>query len=101
MPMVKLIMSWNIKPGKEQAYFEFVVQEFAPGLMRLGLQTVEVLYTIHGDAPQIVTYVVARDLDLLKAVFSNPEWRSLQEKLFEYVTDYSQKVVYATGRLQF
>jgi len=40
-------------------------------------------------------------LDLLKAVFSNPEWRSLQEKLFEYVTDYSQKVVYATGRLQF
>jgi len=101
VPMVKLIMSWNIQAGKEQPYFEFVVQEFAPGLMRLGLQTVEVLYTIHGDAPQIVTYAVARDLEALKAVLNNPQWRALQEKLFEYVTDYQQKVVYATGRLQF
>ena len=101
MNMVKLIMSWNIRPGREQPYFEFVVQEFAPGLMRLGLQTVEVLYTIHGDAPQIVTYVVAKDLDTLEQTLTSPEWRQLHEKLMEYVTDYHQKVVPARGRLQF
>ena len=101
MPMVKLIMSWNIRPGQEQPYFEFIVQEFAPGLMRLGLQTVEVLYTIHGDAPQIVTYVVARDLETLKKTMQTAEWRRLMDRLQRYVTDYQQKVVYATGRLQF
>lgn len=99
--MVKLIMSWNIRPGREQPYFEFVVQEFAPGLLRLGLQTVEVLYTIHGDAPQIVTYVVAKDLDTLERTMESPEWRKLEEKLLEYVTDYRHKVVPAKGRLQF
>ncbi len=101
VPMVKLIMSWNIRPGQEQPYFEFIVQEFAPGLMRLGLQTVEVLYTIHGDAPQIVTYVVARDLDTLRKIMQTEEWRRLMDRLLRYVSDYQQKVVYATGRLQF
>lgn len=99
--MVKLIMSWNIRPGREQPYFEFVVQEFAPGLLRLGLQTVEVLYTVHGDAPQIVTYVLAKDLDTLERTLRSPEWQKLQEKLLEYVTDYQYKVVPAKGRLQF
>lgn len=99
--MVKLIMSWNIKPGKEQQYFEFVVQELAPGLTRLGLRTVEVLYTVYGDAPQIVTYVVAQDLDTLQQILQSPDWHALQERLFEYVTDYQQKIVRATGRLQF
>ncbi len=99
--MVKLIMSWNIRAGQEQPYFEFVVQEFAPGLMRLGLQTVEVLYTIHGNAPQIVTYVVAQDLETLQKIMRTEEWHRLMEKLQRYVTDYRQKVVYATGRLQF
>jgi len=99
--MVKLIMSWNIKPGQEQSYFEFVVQEFAPGLLRLGLQTIEVLYTIHGNAPQIVTYVVAKDLDTLQNVMQSAEWQQLIDKLFQYVTDYRQKIVPATGRLQF
>jgi len=99
--MVKLIMSWNIRPGKEQQYFEFVVQELAPGLTRLGLQTVEVLYTIYGDVPQIVTYVVAKDLDTLQAILRSSEWHALQERLLEFVTDYRQKIVRASGRLQF
>ena len=101
MPMVKLIMSWNIRAGQEQPYFEFIVQEFAPGLMRLGLQTIEVLYTIHGDAPQIVTYVVAKDLETLQNTLRSSDWQALLDKLFQYVTDYQQKIVYASGRLQF
>ena len=101
MSRVKLIMSWDIRSGREQPYFEFIVQEFAPGLMRLGLQTVEVLYTIHGDAPQIVTSVVARDQDTLQHTLEGNEWQQLLERLLRYVTNYCQKVVRATGRLQF
>lgn len=101
MSMVKLIMSWNIRPGQEQPYFEFIVQDFAPGLMRLGLQTVEVLYTLHGDGPQIVTFVVARDLETLQRTLESTEWQTLLDQLLRYVTDYRQKVVRASGRLQF
>jgi len=28
--MFKLLMSWNIRPGYEDEYFEFIVQEFGP-----------------------------------------------------------------------
>ena len=49
--MVKLLMNWDIKTGHEQSYFEFVMQEFAPGLMRLGLQPTEAWYTVYGQRP--------------------------------------------------
>ena len=35
---VKLIMTWNIAPEREQEYFEFVVREFIPGVKRLGFE---------------------------------------------------------------
>jgi hypothetical protein len=54
-------MSWDIKSGREQPYFEFVVREFAPGLMRLGLQPTEAWYTVYGEGPQILTGAVAED----------------------------------------
>ena len=53
--MMKLLMSWNIRTGREAEYFEFVVKEFAPGLIRLGLQTSEAWYTLYGDCPQMLT----------------------------------------------
>ena len=31
---VKLLMSWDILPGKEQSYFEFAMKTFAPELMK-------------------------------------------------------------------
>ena len=39
--MVKLVLSWNIKADEETAYFEFVTQEFVPGVLRLGIRPVE------------------------------------------------------------
>ena len=46
--MIKLLMSWDIQAGREQPDFEFIVQDFAPGLMRLGLQPTEAWYTVYG-----------------------------------------------------
>ena len=38
---VKVIMTWDIAPERDQEYFEFVVGEFVPGVQRLGLQPAE------------------------------------------------------------
>ena len=51
--MVKLLMSWDIKPGRESEYFEFVVRDYAPSMIRLGIQPTEAWYTIYGDGPQM------------------------------------------------
>lgn len=98
--MVKLLMKWDIQSGHEQPYFEFVMQEFAPGLMRLGLQPTEAWYTIYGKGPQILTGVVTEDLETMRKILSGSEWRNLHERLMAHVTDYSQKIVQASGRFQ-
>ena len=98
--MVKLLMSWDIKPGSESDYFEFVVREFAPGIMKLGVQPTEAWYTVFGDGPQILTGAVAEDLPTMQSILASNEWQKLKGKLFEYVTNFDFKIVRATGRFQ-
>jgi len=98
--MVKLLMSWNIKEGKEQSYFEFIVREFAPGLMRLGIQPTEAWYTVYGEGPHMLTGGVADKLETMLQILESEEWKQLHSKLLEYVTDYNHKIVRARSRFQ-
>ncbi len=98
--MVKLLMSWDIRPGRESEYFEFVVREFAPGIMRLGIQPTEAWYTVYGNGPQILTGGVAEDLHTMQQILITEEWRELLDKLMGYVINFRHKIVAATGRFQ-
>ena len=98
--MVKLLMSWDIRPGRETEYFEFVVREFAPGIMKLGIRPTEAWYTVYGNGPQILTGGVAEDLPTMNEILVTDEWKELLEKLMEYVINFQQKIVAATGRFQ-
>lgn len=98
--MVKLLLGWDIVPGRESEYFDFIIQEFEPGLGKLGLQTVDVWYTAYGDWPQIVTGIVAGDAETMKQAIESPQWQRLKGGLLQLVTDYRQKLVQATGGYQ-
>jgi hypothetical protein len=90
--MVKLIMSWNIKTDEEPAYFEFMVQEFAPRVMKLGMRPTEAWYTVYGAGPQIITVGEAADRETLNRALESPDWAELLEKLQGFVTDYKQRI---------
>jgi len=96
----KLLMSWNIQPGHEDEYFEFVVREFGPGLLEIGIQPTDAWYTYYGDHPQILTGGVVEDLENLQHALASDEWRKLKKKLFDYVIDYNQKIIRASGGFQ-
>lgn len=98
--MIKLLTMWNIKPGRENDYFEFTVKEFAPGVMSLGLHPSEAWYTVYGDAPQILMGFVADEKEILAKALNSPEWHNLHQKLLEYILDYQQKIVPASSRFQ-
>ena len=76
------------------------MQEFAPGLMRLGLQPTEAWYTVYGSGPQILTGAVSNDLPTIRQILAGDDWRQLRDRLLQYVSNFSQKVVEANGRFQ-
>lgn len=97
---VKLLMSWDILPGKEQTYFEFAMKTFAPELMKMGWQPTEAWYTLYGDGPQIMTAGITESVDNMREILGSHEWEELRDRLLEYVTNFEYKVIPATGRFQ-
>ncbi len=98
--MIKLLLSWDIKPGQDQEYFEFMVREFAPGITRLGLNPTEAWFAVFGDCPQILMEGVTEDLGTMRQLLESDEWDALHTKLLGYVDNYQQKIVRASGGFQ-
>jgi hypothetical protein len=96
--MVKLLMQWDIKAGREQDFSEFVVREFAPKLMQLGVQPNEVLYTMYGEGPQMLAIGLIESREKAGEILQSSGWKKLHGKLLTFVTNYRQKVVPDNGR---
>lgn len=98
--MIKLLMQWDIRPGRETAYLDFVSQKFTPGLMKLGLEPSEVWYTYWGEGAQILVGFVTPDLDSMRQVLKQPQWEELRQQLDDFVLNYRQKILPASGQFQ-
>ncbi len=97
---VKLLMTWDILPGREQDYFEFVVRDFIPGLQRLGLEPSDAWFTLYGDKPQIMVSAQMPTLAALNQILGAREWDDLIKMLMDYVEDFKYKVVPAQAGFQ-
>ena len=98
---VKVLMTWDISPERDQEYFEFVIGDFVPGVQRLGLQPIEAWATMYGTYPQIQVGLLADNILRANHIMNSPEWVQLQEQLLGYVKNFSYKVVPARGGFQF
>ena len=97
---VKVIMTWDILPGREQDYFEFVVREFVPGMQRIGIQPTEAWFTQYGDQPQILTGGITDDYTEMQKALASEDWEELRDQLAEFVTNFNLKVVKASSGFQ-
>jgi hypothetical protein len=98
--LTKLIMTWDIIPGQEQAYIEFNTHEFVPRLMKLGLQPMDSWYTVYGDAPQIMAGWVHEDADVIRKAVESEAWGELREELRGFVANFRYKITPVTGMFQ-
>ena len=100
---MKLLMNWDIKPGRDQEYFEFVVREWVPGINKLGIENIAAWYTLYSrenSAAQIMAEAIAEDPETMREMLLSDEWAALQDRLKEYVNNYEQKVVRVSGDFQ-
>jgi len=98
---VKVLITWNVKPGREQEYFGFVVGEYLPEVNRLGLDVTDAWITVFGDHPQVLIGAVMRDLPNAQRLIHSPDWLDLCARLQEFVKDFKLKLVTQRGAFQF
>ena len=96
----KILMSWDVKPGAEAEYSEFVVNEFIPRLNRLGIHNLEFWFTGFGEYEQILVTGITDTRQQMGHIVSSEEWENLINRLSELVINYSRKLIRATGRFQ-
>jgi hypothetical protein len=97
---VKLLMTWDILPGREQEYFEFVVRDFIPGVQRMGIEPSDAWFTMYGDQPQILAALQMPSVSSLNQVLDSEEWKELTNRLLDYVENLDYKVVQARSGFQ-
>ena len=98
--MVKLIMTWNVREGKETEYLEFLTREFTKAIVGMGIQPTDAWYAIWGRGPQVLAGGITEDLDTMTQALASDEWQTFQEKLSELVVDFEYKVVEHKGGFQ-
>jgi hypothetical protein len=97
---VKLLMTWDILPGREQDYFEFVVRDFIPSLQRMGMEPSDAWYTVYGEQPQIMAGAQMPNLLSVQQVLDSNDWVGLTQQLLDYVENFNYKVVQSRNGFQ-
>lgn len=91
---------WNVVPGAEKQYAEFVTGDLVPTLEKLGLSVTAGWRVVVGSGPYILAECSATNLvDIARAIDSD-EFRRVMLKLkVTYVTDYHSRILAPTGRI--
>ena len=99
---VKLIMTWDIRAGRDQEYFEFLVRDWIPGTQNLGLRHTGAWMTTYslGSTAQIMTEGIVSDLPAMHDILESDTWSRLHEQLLDFVINYEQKIVRVSGHFQ-
>ena len=98
--LVKLIMSWDITPEHEQDYFEFVIRDYIPGVHLMGCELTDAWATVYGNKPQITVSVIIGSPRKARQLLFSEDWLSLNNRLQDFIQNYTMKLVYARNRFQ-
>jgi hypothetical protein len=90
---VKLVLSFDIRAGTQQVYYQFMIGQFVPALQGMGLQMTDAWHTVYGKYPSRITSFVGLDVAGIRKMLNSPEWKELEERLLEYVENYSWRII--------
>ncbi|MBN1963235.1 MAG: hypothetical protein JW910_01225 [Anaerolineae bacterium] len=100
-PRYNLMLTYDIAPDQEEAFYRFALSEFVPGMQSLGLYLIRAWHTIFGEYPIRQSEFVAENLDTIWTALESEKFVQLEERLLGYVSNYHRKVVHFSDRFQF
>ena len=90
---VKLLMTWDILPGKEEDYFEFHIRKFVPALEELGVALSEAWLTVYGEQPRLMAEAKITNIGEARRMLVSNEWDNLGDEMMELVENFDYKVI--------
>ena len=97
---VKLLLSFDIRPGQENAYRRFIMEEFLPKAQEIGLTPTDAWHTAYGPYPLRLIGLVADDLPAARRARTTSDWQELMRRLEGYTSRLSQRLVRFRGGFQ-
>ena len=95
---VKFNQYWTIISEKREAYGNFIIKEFIPGINSLGMHVVAGWSVLVGSYSEMLVESMSSDLDLIEKALKDPKFTQLQDNLLTYVKGYKTKVLIPAGR---
>lgn len=99
MPVL-LIQNWDVVPGLEEEYAEFITEKYIPETTTMGLISVGGYYVELGFGPRIIAALSAEDAPDLARVVDTGKFRTLTIQLKKFICDYGSYVLAPTGSLK-
>jgi hypothetical protein len=97
---VKLLLSYDVRTGRENAYRRFIIEELLPQAQALGLVPTDAWHTAYGNYPTRLLGFVADDLATMRTVRATDQWQALIKKLGGYTGNLTERVVRLRGGFQ-
>jgi hypothetical protein len=92
---------FNIIPGREKEYAEFVLKDHLPTMEKLGIKMTGGWRVVVGSGPTIVAEGTATSIVEIAKAIETPEFNRITKRLTSnYVTDYSSRILAPTGRIE-
>jgi len=97
--MVQILISFDLRPGLEQEYADFVVRTGVPfWRSQAGILSVKGFRNILGASPRIVSEVECESLDAALRVLASSEYQAIVDQQARFVTNRSVLLLAPTGR---
>lgn len=92
-PRYVLVLTYTVRPGRQDRYFRFITSELHPALERRELYMQNAWLIIYGDQPERQIEFITERADTIRELLADPEWERLENRLKEYADFYERHVI--------
>lgn len=91
---------WDIIPGKEKAYTQFVLDRHLPTMKKIGINMVGGFHVVVGRGPRIIAAGAVDAFQKLQRALETEEFEKITDEIHQYVVHYDSRILKPTGRVK-
>jgi hypothetical protein len=91
---------WDLIPGKEEAYTQFVIDKHLPTMKKIGINMVGGFHVVVGEGPRITAVGAVDAFQKLQKALETEDFEKITAEIQQYVVNYDSRILKATGRVK-